>query len=215
MLSARQLKERHRREREAQPKQLAVRIHRAISWLDRAEQAQDLDGKFIYLWISFNAAYSQNQYSELRSSDAELFKSFIDTIVALDQAKVLYHQLWSEFTQSVRVLLDNQYIYQPYWNHLNGIEGYEDWQQSFNDAKRVAITAIINKDTAVAMQVVFTRLYTLRNQIMHGGSTYDSSANRQQLRDGVKILSALTPLIIEIMMNHPDEYWAPHSYPVV
>jgi hypothetical protein len=35
-----------------------LRIHRTLSWLQRAEQAQleqDLDSQFIFLWIGFNA----------------------------------------------------------------------------------------------------------------------------------------------------------------
>ena len=52
------LKQRHRQERDAQYPDLRLRVHRALSWLDRAEQADDLDGRFIFLWIAFNAAYA-------------------------------------------------------------------------------------------------------------------------------------------------------------
>ncbi|OBY90989.1 hypothetical protein A6723_020470 [Pseudomonas sp. AU11447] len=52
------LKERHRRERDGEHLNLRLRVHRALSWLDRAEQADDLDGRFIFLWIAFNAAYA-------------------------------------------------------------------------------------------------------------------------------------------------------------
>ena len=56
-----QLKTRQRAERHAHPPNLALRVHRAISWLHRAEQlaeAGDKDGEFIFLWIAFNAAYA-------------------------------------------------------------------------------------------------------------------------------------------------------------
>jgi len=55
------LKTRQRAERHAHPPNLALRVHRAISWLHRAElQAGqgDRDGEFIFLWIAFNAAYA-------------------------------------------------------------------------------------------------------------------------------------------------------------
>ncbi len=42
------LKQRHRQERESQHPNLRLRVHRALSWLDRAEQADDLDGRFIF-----------------------------------------------------------------------------------------------------------------------------------------------------------------------
>ena len=53
------LKSRQRDERGTHPQGLALRVHRALSWLDRAEQCTDDDGRFIFLWISFNSAYSQ------------------------------------------------------------------------------------------------------------------------------------------------------------
>ena len=37
-----------------------VRLHRAISWLTRAAQENDdPDARFIFLWIAFNAAYAK------------------------------------------------------------------------------------------------------------------------------------------------------------
>ena len=52
------LKAIHRDIREGLPPNLSLRIHRALSWLNCAEQANDNDSKFIFLWISFNAAYA-------------------------------------------------------------------------------------------------------------------------------------------------------------
>ena len=37
----------------------AIKIHRSLSWLKRSEtENNDIDAKFIFLWISFNANYS-------------------------------------------------------------------------------------------------------------------------------------------------------------
>ena len=37
----------------------AIRIHRSLSWLKRSEvEIEDMDAKFIFLWISFNSIYS-------------------------------------------------------------------------------------------------------------------------------------------------------------
>src|SRR5690606_23004038 len=59
-MSFQELKQRHRQERDAQHSNLRLRVHRALSWLDRAEQAEDLDGRFIFLWIAFNGKRSIN-----------------------------------------------------------------------------------------------------------------------------------------------------------
>mgnify|MGYP003610388203 FL=1 len=48
-------------------------MHRALSWLEKAEQSDDLDSRFIFLWISFNAAYAKDLGSSLRSADKGSF----------------------------------------------------------------------------------------------------------------------------------------------
>ena len=55
------LKARQRAERHAHHPNLALRVHRALSWLGRAEQFAiqvDPDAQFVFLWIAFNAAYA-------------------------------------------------------------------------------------------------------------------------------------------------------------
>ena len=75
--------------------------------------------------------------------------------------------------------------------------------------------ALANKDTDSVLLIVFDRLYTLRNQILHGGATYNSSANRKQLRDGCAILQQCVPLILSVMQDNPDEDWGKPFYPFV
>ena len=65
------------------------------------------------------------------------------------------------------------------------------------------------------MEVVLERLYTLRNQLIHGGSTYNSKLNRTQLRDACNILQLLVPIIIDIMLENGEHDWGVIAYPVV
>jgi len=64
------------------------------------------------------------------------------------------------------------------------------------------------------LAIVFDRLYTLRNQLIHGGATWNGSVNREQIRDGVNILSRLVPAIIFIMMNNKPRIIGQPCYPV-
>lgn len=66
-----------------------------------------------------------------------------------------------------------------------------------------------------ARSCIFDRLYVLRNQIVHGGATWDGSVNRNQACDGAAILAFLMPLLVSIMMEHPDGDWGRPFYPVV
>ena len=69
--------------------------------------------------------------------------------------------------------------------------------------------------TATVLAIVLARLYTLRNQLMHGGATWRGSVNRDQIRDGTAILNDFVPLVIHLLMDNPDEDWGDPCYPVV
>jgi hypothetical protein len=72
-----------------------------------------------------------------------------------------------------------------------------------------------NKNTEAVFSVIFSRLYTLRNQLLHGGSTWNSATNREQFRDAVNFLAKFIPAIIEIMMASADVIWGNACFPVV
>ena len=77
-MSYQELKTRHRAERDAWHPNLSLRVHRALSWLNRAEQlADDPDGCFIFLWIAFNAAYATEIDERFRLSEQETFRAFL------------------------------------------------------------------------------------------------------------------------------------------
>lgn len=213
-LDADRLKARQRNERDTYGEALSLRIHRAISWLARAEQCEDLDGRFVFLWISFNAAYS-NDLGSISMAESEQFGGFIKKLVELDAQQKLYDITWQKYTSAIRVLLDNKYVYQPFWNHHNRISGFEGWENNFKASKQAANAALARKDTGTVLGIIFNRLYTLRNQIIHGGATYNSSANRNQLRDATAILGDLVPVLIEIMMDNSNAHWGEACYPVV
>lgn len=208
-----ELKERHRQERKNQPDALSLRIHRALSWLHRAEQCEDADGQFIFNWIAFNAAYANDLENSI--AESEMFSLFLQKLVDLDTEKRLHQIVWQQYTGAIRVLLDNHYVYQPFWNHLNGKSGADTWQESFKKSTQAAHRALANNDTGKVLAIVFSRLYTLRNQLMHGGATWNSSTNRAQIRDAMKIINDVVPAIIEIMMDNPNTLWGDAYYPVV
>ncbi len=72
------------------------------------------------------------------------------------------------------------------------------------------------QDTSAILAIVFDRLYVLRNQLVHGGATWNGSVNRNQVRDGARILSFLMPIFIDLMMdNHNRIDLGPAYYPPV
>ena len=63
--------------------------------------------------------------------------------------------------------------------------------------------------------MLFDRVYVLRNQLMHGGATWNSGTNRDQLRDGAAILRNVVPVMADLMMEAPEGDWGVPMYPVV
>lgn len=58
-------------------------------------------------------------------------------------------------------------------------------------------------------------LYALRNQLIHGGATWQGSVNREQIRDGAAILGELTPCVIHLLIENPEGDRGDPRYPVV
>ncbi len=215
-LSYKELKSRQRNERDNYPLNLGLRVHRALSWLNRAEQCDDdLDAEFIFLWIAYNAAYANEIDDHRRFTEQVTFQNFLNRLCDLDKDDKIYNLVWSEFTSSLRVLLDNKFVFQPFWDFQNKKIDESEWQSRFSEAKNGAHRAFGHKDTGKVLAIVFSRLYTLRNQLLHGGATWNSGVNRDQMRDSANFLGKLIPVIIEIMMDNSNELWGEACYPVV
>lgn len=209
------LKKKQRLIRSGFPDNTGLRIHRALSWLQRAEMAgDDKDAAFIFYWIAFNAAYA-DETTQWEQGEREGFGHYFKAVLNLDKAKVIHAVLWKQFSGVIKQFLNNEYVYQPYWNHLNRVPGYDDWRARFEASQRVVHNALMKSDTQVILSVLFDRMYVLRNQLLHGGATWNSSSNREQVRDACNLMACLIPVSIEIMMDNPHEDWgAPHYPPV-
>lgn len=193
-----------------------LRLHRSLSWLNRADSSDDLDFRFISLWIAFNAAYAKEFKLRTNTSERSDFSLFLQLISQLDSEQRIYNLVWQTFSSNIRVLLDNQYIFQPFWDFHNGQISEAAWQEQFTQANQRARQALASHDTDAILNIVFERLYTLRNQIVHGGATHNSQVNRSQLVDGCAILSRVVPLVLMTMMQHHQRSdWGQPFYPVI
>lgn len=194
-----------------------IRIHRAISWVNKARELpeEDIDLKFIALWIAFNCAYGKEISTDGYFGEKVGFRDFLTVICDLDEEKTLDKILWKRFSQSIKALLENKYTYQPYWNYYNSGDRDADWELTFKSYNSKALKALMTQNTAMVLNIVFDRLYTIRNQLFHGGATCNSKANRMQLHDGCEILSELMPSVLDIMLKHHDRDWGRAFYPYV
>ena len=200
------LKAKQRELRGGFPETMGLRVHRAISWIRRAEAAGDDDARFLFLRIGFNAAYAdEEEVQNAAAPERDAFKDFFQRVVRLDADQRIYDAIWDNFSGPIRVLLHNEYVFTPFWKHHNGAEGFEGWEEWFRASERRFRRALEERDTVRVLRLVFDRLYVLRNQIVHGGATWNSQVNRDQVRHGAAILAFLMPVFVDVMMDNPYE----------
>jgi hypothetical protein len=192
----------------------SIRLHRAISWIKAAEeQEKNQDLRLICLWVATNSLYAMDEARFEAMAERERFADFVDRLVELDTEERLYNLLWNKFSGPVRMLVENKYVYSPFWDFQRGEA--RDWERGFERSIADANQALSKKNVNYLLRIVLDRLYVLRNQLVHGGATYKSKINRFQVRDGGNLLMTILPVIIEIMMNHQQEEWGRIYYPPI
>ncbi|MBC6497948.1 MAG: hypothetical protein GDA54_06495 [Alphaproteobacteria bacterium GM7ARS4] len=201
------------------PDNLAHRMRRALSWIRCAEKAYaadkgNQDSFFMFYWIAFNAAYAQRtnpaaaqRANESAPRERDIFHEFLRRIIDLDKEHAIYNVIWDNFPLIIREILDNEYVFKWFWYDQYGDNAHDRWEESFQRSKRRAHHALNSRDTKTIAQILFDRLYELRNQLMHGCATWKGGVNRPQVEQGAKIMAAIVPLILKTMMENHREDW--------
>lgn len=192
---------------------LGIRGRRARSWYERgvAMHETDEDLAFILYWIAFNAAYGKDLSDERRTS--KQFGAYFRKLACLDKKRILESALWDELSTSVDRVLKNKYLHAAYWHHLNGESEFADWQRRLQERNTRVESAGKNGDLAALLSELFHGLYTLRNQLLHGGATWNSGWNRDSVALGADIMKLLVPIFVELMLDNPQEDWGLLRYP--
>jgi hypothetical protein len=180
----------------------------------RAEQEKDdLDAHYIFLWIAFNAAYASESGFEQKERDQ--VRQFIDRLLRLDGEQRLHDALFRRFTAPIRTLIDNRFVSEPFWRAMRNHESDGAWETSFTASRKLALRALMEKDTATLLSILLDRLYVLRNQLIRGGATWGGATNRAQVKDGAAILGVLLPNVIHLMMRGGEDDFGYIAYPVI
>lgn len=195
----------------------ATRLHRALSWLkcaaDQQEDPRDL--RLISLWISFNACFAVDDGSSETLTERHAFGRFVQKLVAHDHDKKIYACLWQTYSGPVKSLIKNPYVYHGFWAAKRLDQHDEQWRKLFEASSVMALNSLSRQMVPELLSIVLDRLFVLRNQLLHGGATYGSSINREQVNDGSTLLGALVPIMIEIMLATDQEDWGEIYYPLV
>ena len=198
----------------------SIRLRRALSWLETGQtlhEREDFDGAFIFYWISFNSMYSIRPPLNNPPSDTSQYIDFFKNLLEYDSESTIYNALWSVFSGAIRTLVQNKYVFSPFWEYQTS-GSPEDWEIQLERSQVRAVAALRSKrknKTLELLEIVFDRLYTLRNQLIHGSATYQGSVNREQVKDGASILVYLVPRFVELILEHSDHDWGEVIYPAI
>ena len=196
------------------PEPINLRAYRCLSWLKKAEASQeDLDVRFMSLWIAFNAIYAKDM--DFAISDKSAFNQFIH-VINNRAGEELNRLTWDKYSADIRILLDNKYVFQPFWDFHNGNSTEAAWLEDFEAEKLRVKRSLETQNSANLLVTLFNRIYTLRNQVFHGGATYNSKANRPALKNACHLLEVYTELFLKVILEDPcEEEWGKPYYPYI
>ena len=197
------------------PANARMRVRRALSWLERAQQeSADVDARFIFHWIAFSAVYAECHGSD--QSGTGMLEDFFKKLLAGGAEQSICDHVSGELSYTMLELVANPYVFEPFWDYYNGdVASADEWQELLiGEVERVSLR-MEDGDFAGPLAVAFARLRVIRNQLFHGDATWSRHINRSQVEDGAEILAALVPVLIEVMLERPEMFEHPSRYPSV
>jgi len=189
----------------------SIRVWRVLSWLERSDavaEAEDLESRFIFLWIAFNALYGRLGSGGKVAGDRGSWQALIAQVIQHDGRDAL-GRLLKELQGDVLSLVDCEFLFKPFWMGRSGVD------RGLRRARRRVLRAYTEpRGTVIILQEVFERLYVLRQQVFHGAATAGSRLNRQTLARGTALLAALVPQMLAVVIEAgPGVDWGPICYP--
>ena len=204
---------------------LRLRVHRAISWGKHAQQVTgDIDARFIFFWIGFNALYSRDlkavAVGQSYKKALEEIQKYLEGFIPLNRDGV-HNLFWKTAIFKAGIsLMEDKYLYKPFWVSRVTHNENNKWRAEWNRERTEFIEAEFltemqkKKIPDILTRTIFSRLCVLRNQVMHGSATRRSKYNRDALGHGVKLLERTLPVFIDLMIKNPSKKWGtPHFLP--
>ncbi|MGR3914798.1 MAG: HEPN domain-containing protein [Gammaproteobacteria bacterium] len=209
-----------------------TRMKRALSWLNRCEtnSPHEDDARFLFLWIAFNAAHGADENANPgRSDSVAAFKKFLGVIVDFDQDKNRLASIALNQKEAFEETMADRFLFQQFWAaeypriNTRTKRPKKHWHEQFCNEneqmhEKLHGECLSKNQTKHVFRHVFARLYTLRNQIIHGCATWRSKYNPRSLEHGNTILGLCIPVFLEIMLDALKDQkdmddWGRVSYP--
>lgn len=191
----------------------AIRFHRACSWLDRAESADedDFDSRLIHLWIAFNSLYGQwDKDRREPENDRKCWKRFVDHVLRIDQSDIVVDTLQQQ-KPLVLSLLEDDYLNRYFWQDPELRRGRQGIR-----ARRSAFGWYVEKSWTIILDQTLERVYLARCQLVHGAATHGGQLNRAALGLSQSMMQHLIQSFLLVWIDFgADEDWGPLCYPPI
>jgi hypothetical protein len=195
---------------------IRLRMHRAFSWMRKSDEfplPDEADARLIFSWIAMNTLYAKwdSDHSN-REPEWKVREAFLERMVKED-VKGRIQEVLLESRKLCDRLLSEEHLINSYWGNPSEDEARKARTKPrrigkyYHDADEV-INVLLPLIKCVAM---------LRSQIVHGQSTCGSSANRDVVEAGAKVIFDLTLTILQVIAEdglwQDDASWMPVPYP--
>lgn len=195
---------------------IRLRMHRAFSWLQRANQfemPEHADSRLVFSWITLNTLYAKWD-SDLsnRESEWSVREAFLKKMIRQDAIGHIQKVLLENRKQCDR-LLSEEHLIHSYWGNPT-----EDAARKARMKPRKIGKHYHAPDEIIKVLLPLIRCISmLRSQLVHGMATYGSSANRSVVEAGAVVMFNLAMALLELITQEglweDDETWQPVPYP--
>ena len=189
-----------------------VRFHRACSWIQQAEQGQDvkdLDHVLLSQWIAFNALYGQWDAEKREPRpDRASWRKFTDRMLRLDNQNSIIDALVDN-KPLVITIYEDEYLCDHFWEDPSDRQATRSRQAKFK-----ARSWYVENNWTRILDDLLERIYLLRCQLVHGAATYNSSLNRIAIRRCSQMMDhLLTSFLLVWIHDGADKNWGEMCYP--
>lgn len=156
----------------------------------------DLDGRFIYYWIAFNALYGQPKYlTNKKGPEEKDIERFIALMIELDPASRIPDAL-DRHKNPINDLIDDNYLSDDCWTGWaeRGLESLSERDKY----------CFLDRRQHSGLAGLFRRIYVLRKQLFHGCSSDKGSKNRDALARAVALLEVMVPIFHDIVFQNAE-----------
>lgn len=198
------------------------RLARMDIWISHAEKASGEDDshlRFLFYWISYEAAYQPYETWKAEGRRKRLHKK----LARHDPGKL--QSILREQRENVVQILELRQAHPSFWKRWKEdaeVRTPKAWETAFGERVRSAkkhlneaIHSGAKKDISATLNDLFSNLSIVRHQIAHGASAGPESRGLTQVILGAWLLKAFIPCFRDAIKANIHEDWGEPPYPRV